>query len=71
MTDGMSGMQGTKDKECKGRVKKKNSSLSVGQIKQTHIIILLGKAPNQYLVTDKASSFDVCFCSVLWLITES
>lgn len=71
MTDGMSGIDGTKERVQEGsRGKKKNSLLSLGQTKQTHIIILLGKDPNQYLVTDKASRFDICCCYVLRLITH-
>ncbi len=55
-------------RECKRGAKKKKSLLSVGQTKQTHIIILLGKHPNQYLVTDEAGRFDVCCCPVFRLI---
>lgn len=75
MTDGLSGsMDGTKESVQKGSLKnskrKKKALLSVGQTKQTHIIILLGKDPNQYLDAIKSRWFDVCCCSAPGLITH-
>lgn len=60
MTDGMSGMDGTKDRvQVWSKAKKKKKKATIPH-----------QDPNQYLATDKASRSDVCCCSVLGLITH-
>lgn len=58
-----------KSKWARGGYKKITVVIWPNQADTCHY--LLGKGPNQYLVTDKACRFDVCCCSLLRLVAHS